>query len=211
MRGLLKKDFYSTWTYMRLFLILGVAFLGFYHFSDNANIFFISYPCVIISTIAGTLFLYDEREKWDVYTLCMPVSREKAVAEKYAFSLLSMLALVAINLIFGVVSMLIKQTFDFAELLFTSLLVAVISLIPVSIVLPCSYKFGGTKGRMVYLLVLGASCALLPLTTSDNNASAVVISKQSIILTMLAVLACAVVLFAVSWLISVAVYKKREL
>ncbi len=211
MKGLLKKDFYSTWAYLKMFLLLGLIFLGFYHFTDNANIFFLSYPCIIISTISGTLFLYDEREKWDAYMLCMPVSRAKAVSEKYVFSLLSMLLLVAANLIFGVSSMLIKQSFDIVCLVFTSMLVIVLSLVPVAIVLPCSYKFGGTKGRLVYLLVLGASCALLPLGAANVNTNAVKINMQTVIFAMLVLLVASIVLFAVSWLISVAVYRKREL
>ncbi len=211
MKGLLKKDLYSTWAYLKMFLFLGIGFLGFYHFNDGANLFFLSYPCIIISTIAGTLFLYDEREKWDVYMLCMPVSRAMAVSSKYVFGLLSMLLLVVANLAFGVTSMLIAQSFDIVSLVFTSTLVAVLSLVPVAIVLPCSYKFGGTKGRLVYLLVLGAACAFVPLGAANVNASAVEINMQSIMLAMLVLLAASVVLFAVSWLISIAVYRNKEL
>ncbi len=211
MKGLLKKDLYSTWAYLKMFLFLGIGFLGFYHFNDGANLFFLSYPCIIISTIAGTLFLYDEREKWDVYMLCMPVSRAMAVSSKYVFGLLSMLLLVVANLAFGVTSMLIAQSFDIVSLVFTSTLVAVLSLVPVAIVLPCSYKFGGTKGRLVYLLVLGAACAFVPLGAANVNASAVEINMQSIMLAMLVLLAASAVLFAVSWLISIAVYRNKEL
>ncbi len=211
MKGLLKKDLYSTWAYLKMFLFLGIGFLGFYHFNDGANLFFLSYPCIIISTIAGTLFLYDEREKWDVYMLCMPVSRAMAVSSKYVFGLLSMLLLVVANLAFGVTSMLIAQNFDIVSLVFTSTLVAVLSLVPVAIVLPCSYKFGGTKGRLVYLLMLGASCAFVPLGAANVNASIVEINMQSIMLAMLALLAASAVLFAVSWLISIAVYRNKEL
>ena len=86
MKGLLLKDFYMAAKYCRAFLLLVIVFLAVSIWGDE-NVFFVIYPVLIAGMIPVTLYSYDEREKWTLYSGTLPYTRTQFVSSKYLVGL----------------------------------------------------------------------------------------------------------------------------
>ena len=93
---------------------------------------------------------------WDKYALTMPISRQKIVQSKYLLCFL----LFGLFLVVGVTfSGLVDG--NWGDALFTNLLVAAMSLLMSVIALPCMFKWGAQRGRLIIVLLCGVAGALI--------------------------------------------------
>ena len=199
MKGLLLKDWYLTTKYaMRLLVIAAVFLLLSAIMPENG--FFMVYPCVLFAMLPTTLYSYDEKEKWTSYVGALPVSRALYVTEKYLFGALVMAAylalLTALYLCFGA-----------AEHLPEALLSAVVlGFLAPALMLPVLLRFGVEKGRLAYLLFLGALFGGVLLLTGGKGEALLPERAPQWALALLPI-----ALYALSWRLSVALYRRREL
>jgi len=201
MKGLLLKDWYLTTKYMRALILISLAFAVMSVLSPE-NGFFRIYPAVMFAMIPVSLYSYDDREKWTVYAQAFPVSRAQYVTEKYLFGVICTAALVALLAVLHLVTG--AEGVDGAVTL--SLFLALVS---ASLMLPVLFRFGAEKGRIAYLIFIGAICgggAALSLSASSKNVSAATTPTPT-----LGLCVGAIVLYIASWRLSVALYQKREL
>ena len=199
MKGLLLKDWYLTTKYMHTLILISLAFAVMSVLSPE-NSFFQVYPAVMFAMIPVSLYSYDDREKWTVYAQAFPVSRAQYVTEKYLFGAICTGALVAL------LTVLYLVTGADGGAVTLSLFLALVS---ASLMLPILFRFGAEKGRLAYLIFIGAICGgitALSLSASSKNVSAATMPTPT-----LGLCVGAIVLYIASWRLSVALYQKREL
>ncbi len=207
MKGLLLKDFYCLWGYMRPFLLICGAFYAGSAFVKG-NAFLLYYPSILCGLMSMTLLAYEEKEGWSVYSLALPCPKAMLVSAKYVLCLLLALCCSLLTLISQSICMAIHGFFSLAQLGILVCLSLCLSLVPASLMLPFVYKFGPEKGRLAYYIIMGGFCAIVMMFGSTQELAPAL--PDSGVITMLAVPVAAVI-FAASWWLSIQFYQKREL
>ena len=201
MKGLMKKDFLMLWRASRAFLLICVLFIAMSAISQD-NIIFLFMPIMISGLLPSTLLSYDERCKWQEFSGALPVSRAQLVSAKYLLGLGCMTFILLVTLIVH----LIVRRFPPQTLL--SMLGAIygLSLFISAVSLPMMFKFGVEKGRLWYyatlVLVGGASGASAGVATDFFN--------EGLPSYVWLIFVFGVVIYALSWLLAIRFYQKRE-
>ena len=204
MKGLIRKDFYLLWRYCWLMPLLLLAFIVFSVFSSGGQSpFFIYYPCILSSVIPVNLLAYDDAEHWLTYCDTLPVTRRQYVSGKYIMSLLCDGTVFLLSAIAAVIRLCRNGAFCPADLTDQLAVLATISLLSSALVMPPIFKFGAQKGRIVFIGVIGIFCGLAAILDTPD------LSGLSLPIGLLPILA--MVIFAVSWLLSIRFYEKREI
>lgn len=212
MKGLLLKDFYMMLKYCRAYLLLVVVFIVVALSEETDNIFTLVYPCIFSGMLPITLLGYDERSKWNKYCATMPYTNSQIVSSKYVIGLFVQLTTILAMSISQSVKMCINATFSIANLLSLIMALISISLLSVSICLPFIFKLGVEKGRNAYYVVIGASCGILCAASkiaSQIHTNTSLFSFGETI--TFAIFISSIIIYAISWYLSVAFYKKREI
>lgn len=205
MKGLIRKDLYMLWRYGRTLLLISVAFLVFSTLSDGDNFFFVVYPVLFGGILPVTLISYEERDGWNRRCDTMPVSRRTVVSERYLMTLGCFLLLYLLTLaVHGAV--LIPRGKGSLVLQMAALLPS-FGLAAPAIMLPVTLRWGVEKGRLAYYVILGVILAAgILLFDSVSDMSTAVQAPG-----LWAVLGVSLLIFALSWLLSLRLYEKREL
>lgn len=207
MKGLILKDLYMAIKYCKTIFIMLIIFLGISIVGELENIFFFVYPCFIISMLPMTLYAYDEREKWCVYSQTFPVSKAEYVSAKYIFGIIANIIIFIITAAVAAAKMLEAGSFVTEKFLFMMSGIFSISILAAAILLPCIFKWGSEKGRYMYyilLMVAGGLSFGLP-------------SIESLLPNFGVATGCAgmcigaLLLWCISWKVSVVIYKKRDI
>lgn len=155
MKGLLRKELLalkSTFSILVVFVLV-YAIIGV--MGDNSSMVS-GVLAVILMMLPANSISYDEFYHWDKYALTMPISRKKVVQSKYLLCFL----LFGLFLVVGVTFSGLLDG-NWADALFTNLLVAAMSLLMSVIALPCMFKWGAQRGRLVIVLLCGVAGALI--------------------------------------------------
>ena len=212
MKGLLLKDVYQMWCYTRWIILVSIAMMlmGTFFMKEGSN-FFMLYGELLLGILPMTLLAYDRNGRFSAYCAALPVTKEQIVGGKYLIGLcgmalaelLSMAALAAAQLLWGTVTVQLTVA--------TLLQVAMLTLLGNIILLPLTYRFGYEKAKYVYYLCIGMLGGLMGIAVSSGG-----ILPNSILpahgsaLVGVVVLAAVLVLYALSWRLSVAWYGKAE-
>ena len=202
MKALLLNDWYMTKKYMRMYFVLFAVFIAVY--IAEGNPFFLFFSLLFAGMIPVTLTTYGESFRWDKYADAMPISRRTYVASKYVFGLLALAAILLVCTVAGAIS----GGERWAGFVMILPLMLLIGLLMPAILLPFIFRFGAEKGRIAYFVAVGfmTALAVFVLPNEDTTLGSSVGSAGGAVLIL-----AAVVLFAVSWLLSVRFYKNREL
>ena len=201
MKGLMKKEFLMLWRASRAFALICVVFIAMSAVSQD-NIIFLFMPIMISGLLPSTLLSYDERCKWQEFSGALPVSRAQLVSAKYLLGLGCMTLILLVTLIVH----LIVRRFPPQALL--SMLGAIygLALFISAVSLPMMFKFGVEKGRLWYyatlVLVGGASGASAGVATDFFN--------EGLPSYIWIIFVFGVVIYALSWLLAIRFYQKRE-
>ena len=212
MKGLLLKDAYQMWCYTRWIILASIAMMlmGTFFMKEGSN-FFMLYGGFLLGILPMTLLAYDQNGRFSAYSAALPVTKEQLVGGKYLIGLcgmvlaelLSVAALAAAQLLWGTVTMQITVA--------TLLQVALLTLLGNVILLPLTYRFGYQKARYVYYLCIGLLASLMGyFVSSGDNALNSILPAHGSLLVLVVVLAAVLVLYALSWRLSVAWYGKAE-
>ena len=215
MKGLLLKDLYMSEKYCRVFLLIVVVFFGM-SLMSGPGFFLLAYPCILMGLIPASLISYDEREKWDVYSGTLPCSRRQLVSCKYLVGLIGELPVICITTVLYALGLFRMGAFDPHAVLGMAAVFLLLGLIGPAATLPFMFRFGAEKGRIAYfaviILLCGVSAAFGSIQVSGGGENALatgIVMPQTGVSLFLAVLA--VLLYTVSWRLSIVFYKKREL
>ena len=151
MKGLLLKDAYQTWCYIRWIILVSIAMMlvGVFCMKEGSN-FFMLYGGLLLGMSPMSLLAYDQGSRFSAYSAALPVTKEQLVGGKYIIGLcgmalaelLSMAALAAAQLLWGTVTVQLTVA--------TLLQVAMLTLLGNIILLPLTYRFGYEKAKYVY-------------------------------------------------------------
>ena len=211
MRGLLVKDLRLQMG-QKKFLLLLLFMTVVLNFNDNITfvVYYLTFVCsfFVISSIA-----YDENDNGYPFLFCLPIDRSVYVREKYVFEVLlnivSWLAGFFICFLFQAVR---NNLNPFRENIMTMLLILPVVLIFDSVVLTFQFKFGNEKCRIVLLC-----CFIIAFATGYGLDQALNLSHGIANLIQyhpnlfgLALGTVKVLTKAVSYVVSVAVMKRKE-
>ena len=209
MKGLLLKDLYMAAKYCRLPLVLAAVFMVVSYFSDT-NLFFLFYPCMVCGMIPITLLGYDENSKWLQYSRTMPYTSAQIVSAKYLIGLFAQLLMLLLTAIVQALRMSTGSGLVLGEYLVLLMTLTVLSLVSSSISLPFMFKLGVQKGRLAYFFMVGiATAASVSMGTIFGEKLPEVAPVAGMILPVLCLIAAGI--YALSWYLSIVLFKKREL
>lgn len=219
MLGLLYKDQMTIWSsYRKNFLLIVVLYTAMAYTLDMA---FMLFALVFMGGlyIASTLS-FDEMSHWDTYARTLPVSAGQLVGAKYLLALgwmggsfvLAELLLTACDLIKG------RLQENLLYNLAGCLVALGIVLIYYALVLPLSYKLGAARARSGVIVAIGISAGLVAFasysTKNDSPLGFLTVSGMNEIALLFVicagVIAAGLVLFVISWMVSTAIYAKKE-
>lgn len=211
MSGLFTKEFIVIIKNNKLSLIVVPMFL-LIGIINHQLMFLMLIPALLSMLPLGTM-TYDEVSHWDMYVYSLPVKKKSVVTSKYATVLV--LALISTVLI-GTILFLLKNNVkdvDNNTIAFMTAASLIIGMIVPSISIPINLKFGTSKGRIIYLIIAGAICGIIP-TVIISDAQNLTIKLMKIvsnpaILALVTIGIVAAISF-ISWLISVRIYEKKE-
>lgn len=207
MKGLLLKDWYMIKKHCRLYLLLAVVFLVISWF-DNASLFYVIYPCLTCGMITVSLMGFDERSGWVRYSGALPYTKAQLVSAKFIVGLLATAAAAAAEGAVQFAKMKVEGTLNMGTLLAFVLAIFVISNASGFLCMPFIFRYGAEKGRIVYLAVFALLAAGSAAVSGIVEAGAALHINPKVFMACLCFggfAAC-----AVSWALSVAFYKKRE-
>lgn len=210
MKGLLLKEFVMLKKGAATLLI----FLGFFGLSGpagNPTMLFLI-PLFSAVLLYGHIN-YDEQSKWQQYSIAMPYGRKKIVSSKYvAMVIAAVFSTVLVVLLYSVSVAIGKAEYSLKSLIGYVILSLAIGIVYPTFFLPLAYKFNSEKGRTIMLFLNGASgaIAVFLLTAIDGTGILAKLSNYTNILPYIAI-AAVLVLFALSWIISIKIYEKRDL
>lgn len=208
MKGLLLKDWYMMKKYCKSYLLIVLIFIAASLWSDE-NIFFVFYPCLLCGMIPVNLLGYDERSRWTQYCGALPYTKSQIVSSKYLIGLLSELVIITVTGIAQIIRMNMNGGFsshDFGVLMMLMFISAVIS---PAVCLPFIFKFGAEKGRMAYYIMVGFICAVVFIMVGVSKESLQIEIQPNLFLILSCVIG--IIIYALSWCLSIVFYKKREI
>ena len=209
MKGLLQKDLYQIWYYTRTILLASAIMMAVsVAMSGENRSFFMVYASFLISMLPMTLLAYDQNSRFAGYSAALPVTKGQLVGCKYLIGLFTMvladllagLALAVVWLRGGGVS---------SEMVFGTLMqVSVMPLLGSAVLLPLTYRFGYEKAKYIYYLFVGLSAALMGFgVATDGDLPGLALPAGW---AQLGFWLVCLVLYAVSWRLSIAWYGKAE-
>jgi hypothetical protein len=202
MKGLILKDIINLKQQAKVYLLIIAIWLAIGISSKDGG-FFGMLICVLTTFLPITALSYDEKAKWDKYSLTMPVSKQEVVLSKYILALVASVIGFIISLLFNIV---ISKVF--IESFSASAVYWGISILIFSIILPLMYKFGVEKGRMLILVVflIPTLFALLMSKLNISHPNEVFISNLKFILPIFILLVLIISVYA-----SIKIYINKEL
>ncbi len=209
MKGLLLKDFYMAAKYCRMFLLIILVFAGVFLAAKSSESFSASaFPVLFASMLPVTLLSYDEKEKWHIYSGTFPYSRAQIVSSKYVFGLI--VTLVVLTLFAGVFAVRMNLSGSFTGIEFLSSVAGMFTagFVGSALTLPFIFKFGAEKGRIMYFVVIIVIFGLG--TALESMKPQMSIPTEPLLLLAVTVIGT-VIVYAASWLLSIAFYQKRDL
>ena len=208
MSGLLLKELYMARKYCRLHLVITVLFLGMAMLPSAENLFLLFYPSAMASFIPVTLLSYDTQSKWDVYFDTLPTSRAQYVSAKYLIGLILGEFLLALTGLSQLLAMKLSGEGSLYQLLSLLSALQFLAIAPPALCLPLIFKWGVEKGRILFLVMIGivfGGSAALALGVEDGGSFS--LPGNLSVWLLLGV----IVLYALSWVLSIRLYRTREL
>jgi len=201
MKALVWKDLCVLLKQMRMFLVIILVITVFN--GAFGNVFIV----VWASMMPFTAMAYDERSKWDQLAAMMPYSVRDIVLSKYALGWLCMGAAVLLSLAIQTVLTVLHLPMAALDPI-GNLLGLCASACVLAIILPCMFRFGVERGRLVMFLLIFLVCGAAGAVSSiaiDIGGGALRVPP----LVIAALPAAAVILTAVSIPLSMNLYQKR--
>ena len=213
MKGLLLKDAYQAWYYAKGVVVAAAVMMGagVVTMVNGAN-FFIVYAGFLLGMMPMTLLAYDQTSKFSEYSAALPATKEQLVGCKYIIGLCGLVVAEIFAAVALGVAHLHWVAVDGALVVSTLVQVGMTTLLNSAILLPLSYRLGYEKAKYVFYLMVGVIAAVMGFGVAANEDGVVRnllpqgISSQG----LLGIAAVVLVLYVLSWRLSVAWYGKEE-
>ena len=227
MTGLIVKDLLCLRKTINIYALFAVGFLALCVAVDFPTSSMASFLSVMVMVLPMTALTYDRAAKWEVYGLAVPVSRTKTVAARYLLLLLLIGGIAVIAAVFEVVLLITNRRDSAWELLLTVCGCLGAGVLFNAILLPLIYRFGIERAKIIafgLIIVIAGLVTLwmvgldgldrlqsLDSTIGGPDGPTVVISTGSPWLAAVSVALVCAALLGISFLISCAIFKKKEM
>lgn len=212
MKGILIKDLYVAAKQCRYILISPIVFVVISVFGQDAGrLFFVFFASLMMSMFPMTIMSFDERSRWDVFSIALPYKRSDLVLSKY---ILSMAGNVTAAVLYFVISLIVNiGSWDIEFYFSISVICASFGFIYTAIAFPPIFKMGVEKGRIWYLISIGAIAAVGGVIAQTSSGlftpTTATIPAENLSAGLIA-FPISLILVAISALISIKFYEKRE-
>ncbi len=225
MKGLVLKDIYSLrsvgniLTMMLIFVTVIIqTFTNDEHSTDLMGLCIFGFMVTMMSCILPLAIMnQDEMTGWNKYCITAPAKRSAYVSEKFIFVLLFALFFGALNSLPSIRFMAITTGFDIKSFILIFAIITGSSLFMFAIDLPLIFRFGTKTGNIIFMLLFlilagtaGIGSAILASQGKLNNTLNELEKADHLVVGLTIIASCAV-LYALSWLLSAFIYKKKEL
>ena len=206
MKGLFYKDVLMLTRSFRAYLAMTLFFIILATIRPD-NSFWAVYGTFFFVTLVSSLMAVDEQSRWLSYCDILPLKRRDIINERYLLSLILTAVLVVLFLILS----LIFRHADMPTVLVTAGMMVALSLLAISVSMPINVKFGTAKGQMVRMtvIVVMVACGMFIINYAGPITAILLQVKASVLLFSAA--AVIVLIFALSWLLSIRIYEKKNL
>ncbi|MFB4212480.1 ABC-2 transporter permease [Shouchella sp. JSM 1781072] len=217
MKGLMMNQYYSVeksiWVYAALSLVVPVLLLVFFErgMLDRLAAFI---PIAFMVSPALEVLKHEAKSGWSKYVATLPVSRPRVVQSHYLFFIL----LMVVGIVFAVVTYLIAtQLFNQAPTEYYIVgILNIIGIVFISGIIsyPLTYFFGTEKSDMIMLVGLGGAIGIYFLSSIvfsrfvDGNS--IYLGLNASTLFSLGFLLVTFILFVISYIVSLIIYKRKE-
>ncbi len=204
MKGLLLKELYVAVRYCRLSFLIDLIFIGVSFFAGK-DYAFLLFPVILLTgVIPITLLSLDEKSKWRKYSGSLPYSRAQLVSAKYLFGLIVQAITAGVVFIALVVRINAMGGLTLTEAGYVIGTLSLISVVLPAFNLPLCFGLGVEIGRNVYFVTICVLSAVIWQIISRVGLPEITPAFMWIAVAIVAVI------YALSWLISIAVYGKRK-
>lgn len=210
MKGLLTKEFImlkKQWFVISLFVLM-FGIVGIVSGTPSMMLMIPLFMSVYQSNI-----LADEMSKWQQYAIVLPYGRKNIISSKYFYiAIISLCSTLFITLCYTISALIGRISCSLSECLIILICSLVTGLVYPAIILPLSYKFNSDKGRFLLMIINGSFGGIFAVFSINENVYNSFLGLVDIVkfLPFIA-LALVVILYIISWQISVKIYEKREL
>ena len=215
MKGLLLKEWYMLIKNLRINLLIMALFLILPCVvrTGKSSEFIMYYPFFLCGMIPINLLSLDEQSGWLRYSGALPYTKSQFVSAKYLISLFALGALLAAAGVVRFFLMGANGTIAFQDDILMPLLLSCFMFACISVGLPFVFWFGTDKGRIIYLVTLGIFFGLLyGFSDGVRKLPSSILQNRFPAAVFPAILAfTGIVLYALSWYLSVVLYRKREI
>ncbi len=214
MRGLVRNNFYSLGSNLQLSFLVAI-FLMFVP-AIIGNEMFIPMILAVQSFIfianSASALTVDVTSKWSKFEITLPIKRSDIVKARYISFTILLLCGLLLSVITSIFTALVLQIFDF-DLFLSGILFGVsLSLITAGLTYPIILKIGTEKSELIMFLCTAIAAGifiLIGVITSPFVNNSVKFFEKSLVNTTCTIVA--ILLFVVSYYISLAMYKRKEL
>ena len=207
MKGLLRKDIYMAAKYYRAVLVAVAIFLML-AILDEANLFFLTYAVLISGMLPVSLLSYDAHFKWEQYSGTLPYTRAQLVSAKYLMGLIFNGGVLLVCLGVLALRQILGDGFDLDAFLGAGLLCLGLGVASPVLLLPLAFKFGPEKGRVLFFVLVGAICGIGFVLGQTGFLTGLSVGNGAV--AVLAALGVTLVLYLLSWRLSIHFYQKKE-
>ena len=206
MKALILKDLYVILNQKNTLLTFIILFVIASFFLGDTGILLIFLTVLTITQINFTL-TYDETSHWIRFVNTLPINKADIVKSKYILSLILILFMVIIVFPIFLLTNMITKTFTMVN--FISILSIFISgvLMMLSFVIPVTIKYGAQKARIFILALIFIPVIVINVISNGSFFHQLL---EFLLLFGYIALIIAVVMFYLSYQLSVKFFKKKE-
>lgn len=204
MIGLMLKDLLNLKRHSKVYLLL-IIFYFVIGIINESSVMFSSMITLVAAMLPITAMAYDEKSKWDRYALTMPLSRVSLVLSKYILSMLFLIPVFIISMVFN----LLFSDILLNDIVLINGVLLIVGIVLISVIFPVFFKYGAEKGRIILMLILFVPTGIVLILSKFGFAlQNEDVLKLKYFLYFVPVIAIAVL--ALSILISISIYNKKE-
>ena len=213
MKGLFVKDFELMKEQKNAYLLI-IAIALIMTVWSKENYFAIGFLGLIGSLFTLSSISYDEFDNGNAFLFTLPITRKGYVYEKYLFGLTIGICFIIVGMMISLIAVVINHV-EVTGIFGQALPMLSMIIIALALMLPIQLKFGGEKGRIILIAIIGV-IFFLGMLIKDNlqalNLTEIIqkLSEMSDVTLFLFSLLVAIVALMISLYSSVLIMEKKE-
>ena len=213
MKGLFVKDFELMKEQKNAYLLI-IAIALVMTIWSKENYFAIGFLGLIGSLFTLSSISYDEFDNGNAFLFTLPITRKGYVYEKYLFGLTIGICFIIVGMMISLIAVVINHV-EMTGIFEQALPMLSMIIIALALMLPIQLKFGGEKGRIILIGIIGV-IFFLGMLIKDNlqalNLTEIIqkLSEMSDVTLFLFSLLVAIVALMISLYSSILIMEKKE-